>query len=78
MDYTRPSWLELEAGIWKRKHFEESWKRTWKHLIFEEPEAEAFFIKHGASTSSNLALYLLWHQDIETILITSYFHYGYR
>jgi len=23
--------------------------------LFEEPEAEAFFIKHGASASSNLA-----------------------
>jgi len=36
---------------WKQKHFKErSWKRkrTRKHLIFEEPEAETFFIKHGA------------------------------
>jgi len=33
---------------WKLKYFEEkSWKQIRKHLTFEEPEAEAFFIKHG-------------------------------
>jgi len=35
--------------LWQRKHFEErSWKQkqTRKHLTFEEPEAEAIFIKH--------------------------------
>jgi len=44
--------------LWKRKHFEErSWKRSELGSIwlFEEPEAEAFFKKHGVSTSSNLA-----------------------
>jgi len=44
--------LEAEAVkfVWKQKHFKErSWKRkrTRKHLTFEEPKAEAFFIKHG-------------------------------
>jgi len=40
--------VEAVKFLWKRKHFEErSWKQTLKHLTFKEPEAEAFFIKHG-------------------------------
>jgi len=45
--------VEAEAVkfLWKQKPFEErSWKRkgTLKHWLFEDPEAEAFFIKHRA------------------------------
>jgi len=43
--------LEVVKFLWNRKHFEErSWnlKRIRKHLTFEEPEAETFFIKHEA------------------------------
>jgi len=54
--------VEVEAVkfLWmrSRKHLEErNWKRkrTWKHLTFEKPKAEAFFIKHGASASFNPA-----------------------
>jgi len=37
----------FQPGMWKRK-------QTRKHLIFEEPEAEAFFIKYGAGMLKRL------------------------
>jgi len=43
--------VEAVKFLWKRKHFEErSWKRKriGSILLFDEPETEAFFIKHGA------------------------------
>jgi len=41
-------WLEAEAVkfLWKRKHYEEA--ESGSIWPFEEPETEAFFIKHGA------------------------------
>jgi len=35
--------LEAVNFLWKRKHFE----GAGSILLFEEPEAEGFFIKHG-------------------------------
>jgi len=52
--YTRDAEAEAVEAVkrlWKRKYFEEkSWKRKQIRSIwlFEEPEAEAFFIKYGA------------------------------
>jgi len=52
--------LEAVKFWWKRKHFEEAGSRSELGSIwlFEEPGAETFFIKHGASASSNVATIL--------------------
>jgi len=56
--------------LWKRKHFEErSWKRkrTRKHLTFDEPEAEAFFIKHEVG---------VWKRKLEAEAVKAVNFYG--
>jgi len=51
--------LEAVKFLRKRKHFEErSWKRKQTRKLFEEPEAEAFFINHGTG---------LWKRKLEAV-----------
>jgi len=59
--------FSADLGMWKRKQLNfcgsgstlkkeaGSGSELGSVWLFEEPEAEAFFIKHGASASSNLA-----------------------
>jgi len=50
--------VEAEAVkfLWKRKTLKkEAGSELGSIWLFEEPEAEAVFIKHGASASSNLS-----------------------
>jgi len=59
--------IPFNAGMWKRKQKRlnfcgstlkkeaGSGSELGNISLFEDPEAEAFFIKHGASASSNLA-----------------------
>jgi len=46
--------VEAVKFLWKRKHFEvrklETEANSEAFVFFEEPEAEAFFIKQGASS----------------------------
>jgi len=41
--------LEAVKFLRKRKHFEEAGSELGSIWFFEEPETEAFFIKHGAA-----------------------------